>query len=111
MNLKPSLKIVVALKRKVIFILLGILSFSFISKNVLSDYSNDQLVEIVELSENGEEKSESDREEVKEELDDLTNYFNKLSLQYTAGTSYIIQHEVITWCKHKEVLSPPPDLG
>ena len=109
MNLRPSLIKLEVFKRRMLIVFLGLIAISFFSKNVLSDYSSDQLVEIIELVENGEEESESEREESKEEIDDYT----KAIFQFVAQTKTEIEHfwdsEIIWNTRYSEVLTPPPD--
>ena len=81
----------------------------FISKNAFLDYNCDDRCEVIELVENGEEK-ESEREEVKEEINLFAQTLAELSEAAEPQQTGIWVIEGLVNGRHSEVLTPPPDL-
>lgn len=95
-------------KRVAFIIFMGLISISFFSKNVLSVYRGDNLVEMVELMENGGEENESEREEANEEIDDYTNFVLYITLTVNVKTEYT--GDKVIWNNwHSEIFTPPPE--
>ena len=109
MNLRPSFIKTYTCKRFALIICLSLIAVSFLNKNVLSDYCDDSPVELVELMENGGEENESEREEVKEELDDYTSTLIHAVLRSKVEIEYALNFDTICNSRYSEVLTPPPD--
>ena len=88
---------------------LSLIAVSFFNQNVLSDYCAETPVEFVELMENGEEENESEREEVKEEIDDYTSTLIHAVLRSKVEIEYALNFDTICNSRYSEVLTPPPD--
>lgn len=89
---------------------MALITISFFSKNVMSNYSDDQ-AELIELIENGEEsETETEREEVKEEVDDYTSAIVHFIQHTKVMSHYAVDVEIIWNTRYSEVLTPPPDI-
>ena len=109
MNFRPSFIKIDTCKRFALVLCLSLIAVSFLNKNVLSDYCDDSPVELVELMENGGEENESEREEVKEEIDDYTSTLNHAVLRSKVEIEYALNFDTICNSRYSEVLTPPPD--
>ena len=109
MNFRPSFINIDTCKRFALVLCLSLIAVSFLNKNVLSDYCDDSPVELVELMENGGEENESEREEVKEELDDYTSTLIHAVLRSMVEIEYALNFDTICNSRYSEVLTPPPD--
>ena len=109
MNFRPSFINIDTCKRFALLLCLSLIAVSFLNKNVLSDYCDDSPVELVELMENGGEENESEREEVKEELDDYTSTLIHAVLRSKVEIEYALNFDTICNSRYSEVLTPPPD--
>lgn len=103
------LTLIKALSKISFYTLLVLLATVFVTKNAVLDYSCDDKCELLELVENGEEK-ESEREEVKEELDLFAQSLLELAEESELELSEICLIEVLVNGRYSEVLTPPPDL-
>ena len=59
--------------------------------------------------ENGGEEQESEREEVKEEIDDYTSTLIYAVLRSKVEIEYALDFDTIRNNRYNEVLTPPPD--
>lgn len=109
MNFRPSFINIDTCKRFALVLCLSLIAVSFLNKNVLSDYCDDSPVELVELMENGGEENESEREEVKEELDDYTSTLIHAVSRLKVEIEYALNFDTICNSRYSEVLTPPPD--
>ena len=112
MNFRSTFINIDTCKRFVFILCLSLIAVSFFNQNVLSDYCADtpvELVELVELMENGGEENESEREEVKEEIDDYTSTLNHAVLRSKIEIEYALNFDTICNSRYSEVLTPPPD--
>lgn len=109
MNFRPSFINIDTCKRFALVLCLSLIAVSFLNKNVLSEYCDDSPVELVELMENGGEENESEREEVKEELDDYTSTLIHAVLRSKVEIEYALNFDTICNSRYSEVLTPPPD--
>ena len=92
------------------YTLLVFLATVFVSKEALLSYNYDDNCESIELVENGEEK-ESEREEVKEEIDLFAQALAELAEAAEPQQAEIWVIEGLVNGRHSEVLTPPPDLS
>ena len=106
MKFRPSYIKLESFKRTVFFMLIALITISFFSKNVISNYSDDQ-AELIELIENGEE---SETETEREEVDDYTSAIVHVILQTKVMSHYAEDVEIIWNTRYSEVLTPPPDI-
>ena len=109
MNFSPSFINIDTCKRFALVLCLSLIAVSFLNKNVLSDYCTDTAVNFVELMENGGEEQESEREEVKEEIDDYTSTLIYAVLRSKVEIEYALDFDIIWNSRYSEVLTPPPD--
>ena len=109
MNFRPSFINIDTCKRFALVLCLSLIAVSFLNKNVLSDYCDDSPVELVELMENGGEENESEREEVKEEIDDYTSALIHFFSRSKVEIEYALDFNIIWNSRYSEVLTPPPD--
>ncbi len=109
MNFRSSFVNIHNCKRFSLIFFLTLITLSFLNKNVLSDYFSDTPVELVELMENGEEENESEREEVKEEMDDYTSAIIHFVFRAKVEIEYVLNNDTIWNSRYSEVLTPPPD--
>lgn len=89
---------------------LVMLAMIIASKNVLLEYSCDKKCDLLEIVENGGEEKESEREEVKEEVEFIAHTLAELSIDDEPKKATVLLIEVIKNSRHSEVLTPPPDL-
>ncbi|MAO46316.1 MAG: hypothetical protein CL823_04120 [Crocinitomicaceae bacterium] len=110
MKYRPSYTKLDSFKRIVFFMLMALFASSFLSKNVLFNYSNDK-AELIELLENSEEtETETERGEDKKEIDDYTSVLGHF-VQQTKVMSHYAENTEYSWItRYSEVLTPPPDL-
>ena len=106
MKFRPSYIKLESFKRIVFFMLMSLITISFFSKNVMSNYSDDQ-AELIELIENGEE---SETETEREEVDDYTSAIVHVILQTKVMSHYAENTEYSWITRYSEVLTPPPDI-
>ena len=109
MIFRPSFIKTDTCKRFALLLCLSLIAVSFLNKNVLSDYCTDTAVNFVELMENGGEEQESEREEVKEEIDDYTSTLIYAVLRSKVEIEYALDFDTIWNNRYNEVLTPPPD--
>ena len=109
MNFRPSFINIDTCKRFALVLCLSLIAVSFFNKNVLSDYCDDTPVKLVELMENGGEENESEREEVKEEIDDYTSALIHFVSRSKVEIEYALDFDIICNSRYSEVLTPPPD--
>ena len=109
MNLLPSFIKTDTCNRFALVLCLSLIAVSFLNKNVLSDYCTDTAVNFVELMENGGEEQESEREEVKEEIDDYTSTLIYAVLRSKVEIDYALDFDTIWNIRYNGLLTHPPD--
>ena len=109
MNLRGSFIKTDTCNRFALILCLSLIAVSFLNKNVLSDYCTETAVNFVELMENGGEEQESEREEVKEEIDDYTSTLIYAVLRSNVVIEFALDMDTIWNNRYNEVLTPPPD--
>ena len=109
MNFKSSFINLHACKRFSLICCLTLIGLSFLNKNVFSDYCDDTSVDIVEFMENGGEENETEREELKEEIDDYTSALIHFIYSSMVEIEYVLEFDIIWNSRYSEVLTPPPD--
>lgn len=109
MNLRASFIKTDTCNRFAHILCLSLIAVSFLNKNVLSDYCTETAVNFVELMENGGEEQESEREGVKEEIDDYTSTLIYAVLRSNVLIEFALDMDTIWNNRYNEVLTPPPD--
>lgn len=109
MNLRASFIKTDKCNRFALILCLSLIAVSFLNKNVLSDYCTETAVNYVELMENGGEEQESEREEIKEEIDDYTSTLIYAVLRSNVVIEFALDMDTIWNNRYNEVLTPPPD--
>ena len=109
MNFSSSVINIPACKRFSLICCLILIALSFLNKNVFSDYCDDTTIDLVEFIENGGEENETEREEVKEEIDDYTSALIHFIYSSIVEIEYVLDFDIIWNSRCSEVLTPPPD--